>query len=140
MITIIYNISSLYLCLVVGPCGQLESKFKCEATNKWFNEIQIYICIYKEIGVSFLSLLFICRHTFCLTSSLSDPLLLQIGTASERSLGLIYNLYTYDLHGVQEKLCFFTIHCNPSLAYIAVRDLQSSQHTQCECTVTPIGW
>ena len=93
MITIIYNISSLYLCLVVGPSGQLESKFKCEATNKWFNEIQIYICIYKEIGVCFLSLLFICRHTFCLTSSLSDPLLLQIGTAaSERSLGLIYNL------------------------------------------------
>ena len=24
---------------------------------------------------------------------------------------------------VQEKLCFFTIHCNPSLAFIAVRDL-----------------
>ena len=32
------------------------------------------------------------------------------------------------VQGVQEKLCFFgTIHCNPSLAYIAVRDLQSSQ-------------
>ena len=31
------------------------------------------------------------------------------------------------LQGVQEKLCFFTIHCNHSLAYIAVRDLQSSQ-------------
>jgi len=29
--------------------------------------------------------------------------------------------------GVQEKLCFFTIHCNPSLAYIATRDLQRSQ-------------
>ena len=29
---------------------------------------------------------------------------------------------------VQEKLCFFfTIHRNPSLAYIAVRDLQRSQ-------------
>ena len=29
-----------------------------------------------------------------------------------------------DVQGVQEKLCFFTIHCNPSLAYIiAVRDL-----------------
>ena len=26
-----------------------------------------------------------------------------------------------------EKLCFFTIHCNPSLAYISVRDLLSSQ-------------
>ena len=32
-----------------------------------------------------------------------------------------------NIQGVQEKLCFFTIHCNPSLAYIAVRDLQSSQ-------------
>ena len=31
------------------------------------------------------------------------------------------------IQGVQEKLCFFTIHCNPSLAYIAVRDLQCSQ-------------
>ena len=31
------------------------------------------------------------------------------------------------VQGVQEKLCFFTIHCNPSLAYIAVRDLQRSQ-------------
>ena len=31
------------------------------------------------------------------------------------------------LQGVREKLCFFPIHCNPSLAYIAVRDLQSSQ-------------
>ena len=31
------------------------------------------------------------------------------------------------IQGVHEKLCFFTIHCNPSLAYIAVRDLQSSQ-------------
>ena len=31
------------------------------------------------------------------------------------------------VQGVQEKLCFFTFHCNPSLAYIAVRDLQSSQ-------------
>ena len=36
---------------------------------------------------------------------------------------------------VHEKMCFFTIHCNHFLAYIAVRDLQSSQ-----CTVTPIGW
>ena len=32
-----------------------------------------------------------------------------------------------NVQGVHEKLCFFTIHCNPSLAYIAVRDLQSSQ-------------
>ena len=32
------------------------------------------------------------------------------------------------IEGVQEILCFFTIHCNPSLVYIAaVRDLQSSQ-------------
>ena len=31
------------------------------------------------------------------------------------------------IQGVQEKLCFFTIHCSPFLTYIAVRDLQSSQ-------------
>ena len=31
------------------------------------------------------------------------------------------------VQGVQEKWCFFTIHCNPSLAYIAVRDLENSQ-------------
>ena len=33
------------------------------------------------------------------------------------------------VQGVQEKLCFFTIQYNPSLAYIAVRDLQSSQRS-----------
>ena len=31
------------------------------------------------------------------------------------------------IQSVQEKLCFFQNHCNPSLAYIAVRGLQSSQ-------------
>ena len=29
--------------------------------------------------------------------------------------------------GRSGKIVFFTIHCNPSLAYIAVRDLQSTQ-------------
>ena len=33
----------------------------------------------------------------------------------------------HTVQGVQEKLCFFTIHCVPSLAYIAVRGSQSSQ-------------
>ena len=31
------------------------------------------------------------------------------------------------IQGVQEKLCFFITHCNPSLTYIPVRDFQSSQ-------------
>ena len=31
------------------------------------------------------------------------------------------------VQSVQEKLFFFTIHFNPSLGYIAVRDLQGSQ-------------
>ena len=31
------------------------------------------------------------------------------------------------VQGIQEKNVFFTIHCNPSLAYISVRDRQSSQ-------------
>ena len=30
----------------------------------------------------------------------------------------------------RKKLCFFTIHCNPCLAYIAVRDHQSSQRNE----------
>ena len=33
----------------------------------------------------------------------------------------------YELQSVPEKLGFFTIHCYPSLAYMAVRGLQSSQ-------------
>ena len=41
--------------------------------------------------------------------------------------GLERMLMTEQRQGVQEKLCFFTIHCNPSLAYIDVRDLQSSR-------------
>ena len=32
-----------------------------------------------------------------------------------------------DLQGVQEKLFFSSVHCDPSLAYLAVRDLQSSK-------------
>ena len=31
------------------------------------------------------------------------------------------------MQGVQQKVCFFTIHYIPSLAYIAVRDLQGFQ-------------
>jgi len=37
------------------------------------------------------------------------------------------NTWSSEIQGVQEKLCVFTIHCNPSLAYIAVGDHQSSQ-------------
>ena len=37
------------------------------------------------------------------------------------------NFHKCKIQGVQEKLCFFTSHWNPSLAYIAVRDIQSSQ-------------
>ena len=41
------------------------------------------------------------------------------------------SFYTlYILQGVQEKLCFFAVHCNPSLAYIiAVRYLQSTHRS-----------
>ena len=44
----------------------------------------------------------------------------------------IFHTFSFEyihIQSVQEKLGFFTIHCNPSLAYIAVRD-----------TVTPNGW
>ena len=46
-----------------------------------------------------------------------------------------------DIQGVQGKLCFFTIHCKPSLAYTAVRDLQSSQRNARERWQTfEISW
>ena len=49
---------------------------------------------------------------------------------------ILISMIFINVQGVQEKMCFFTaIHCNPSLAYIA-----SKFSTQCECTVTPIGW
>ena len=42
---------------------------------------------------------------------------------------LIVKVYIFMLcTGCSEKMCFFfTIHCNPSLAYIAVKDLLSFQ-------------
>ena len=46
-------------------------------------------------------------------------------------------VYLYVVKGIQEKLCFFTIHCNPSLTYIAVRDLQSSQRNE---SIQSLGW
>ena len=66
---------------------------------------------------------------------------------SLRAIGVTYNSevesatkYSLSEQVVQTKKCvFFTIHCNPSLACVTVRDFQSSP-TQCECTVTPIGW
>ena len=44
-----------------------------------------------------------------------------------KPLRIIKDRKNDNVQGVQEKLCFSTIHCNPSLAYIAVRDLQSTQ-------------
>jgi len=38
-------------------------------------------------------------------------------------IGWEFDVY---IQGVQEKLCFFKILCNHSLAFIAVKDLQSS--------------
>ena len=47
-----------------------------------------------------------------------------VGGGSERGLEVdrvsVHTFISSDIQGVQEKLCFFTIHCNPSLAYIAV--------------------
>ena len=50
-----------------------------------------------------------------------------VGGGSERGLEVdsvcrvsVHIFISSDIQGVQEKLCFFTIHCNPSLAYIAV--------------------
>ena len=38
----------------------------------------------------------------------------------------------------RKNCVFFTIHCNPSLTYIARCKRPSKLSTQCECTVTPI--
>ena len=50
--------------------------------------------------------------------------------------------WTYSInYRVLRKICvFFTIHCNPSLAYVHRCKRPSKLPTQCECTVTPIGW
>ena len=45
----------------------------------------------------------------------------------QRLVGTKETTFESVLQGVQEKLCFFTIHCSPSLAYIAIRDLQRFQ-------------
>ena len=45
------------------------------------------------------------------------------------------------LPGVQEKLCFFTIHCKLQLLPRLHRCKRPAKlSTQCECTVTRIGW
>ena len=61
---------------------------------------------------------------------LSTPLLPPLWVLSHKELFRSKQVYeSVRVQGVQEKLwVFFTIHCNPSLTYIVVRDLQSSQH------------
>ena len=62
------------------------------------------------------------------------------------NLNIYYTYFCYNLswhnklQGVQEKLCFFTIHYNPSLAYIAVRDFQSLEKTQYLMNTLYIPW
>ena len=66
-------------------------------------------------------------HTFCASASgcyiysCLPPVLPPV------QLFIIFPSIKGQVKCVQEKLCFFPIKCNPSLAYIAVRDLQSSQ-------------
>ena len=43
-----------------------------------------------------------------------------------------YEKMHMDIQDVRDKLCSFIINCKPSLAYIAVRDLQSSQRNVSE--------
>ena len=72
------------------------------------------------------------RYIWCRVSS-SFRHHLDYFAAAVRSFGHSFRLSTVAkpvpglVQGVQEKLCFYAIHCNPSLAYIAVRDLESSQ-------------
>ena len=57
-------------------------------------------------------------------------------------LHVIINSYLFrdsQIQGVQEKFSFFTIHWNPSLAYITVRYLQSSQRNASEQSLLLAG-
>ena len=47
---------------------------------------------------------------------------MQILKLGEMKHQVRYMYIHFDIQGVQEKMCFFIIHCNPILAYIAVRD------------------
>ena len=49
------------------------------------------------------------------------------GTRTIRETSHIALQEFFGCTGCSGKLCFFTIHCNPSLAFISVRDRQSSQ-------------
>ena len=76
-----------------------------------------------QLTLIFLVLFFgICDPDFWIRSSSFD-----CGSAYLKHSFHVIHSHSLVLQGVQEKLCFFTIHCNPSPAYIAVRDLQSSQ-------------
>ena len=56
-----------------------------------------------------------------------DKFFLSLLLSLTKPLSLILYFIVIILQGVQEKLCFLTIHCNPSLTYTVVRDLQSSK-------------
>ena len=85
-----------------------------------FDKLQSYINVYMLI-VTFHSIIFNTNGRWQKKSFQSATSTLQ------ESYNILCNTRLIVILGVQEKLCFFTIQCNPSLAYIAVRDLQSSQ-------------
>ena len=68
--------------------------------------------------------IFILKITTFLNCNLLNPTLIYVRQYGlEDSHRSPHNKPT----GCSGKNVFFTIHCNPSLAYVAVRDLQSSQ-------------
>ena len=77
------------------------------------------------------------KHLYKRPSSLTD--ILGHVTSSKQTVitdELSDKVICVERYRVLKKNCvFFTIHCNPSLAYIAERDLQSSQHS-----LQSIGW
>ena len=67
---------------------------------------------------------------FCCTAALLVGLK-QYNESTKQYTYTYISAQLFIIRGVQEKLCFFTIHCkccNPSLAYIVVRNRQSSKH------------
>ena len=77
---------------------------------------QTYMRVHRTVTRSI-----IMKRLWCGKQVYREPMFARLNVRIGQTHGAEQNI-----QGVQEKLCLFTIHCNPSLAHIAVRDFQSS--------------
>ena len=89
----------------------VSSLYVPDTTASRPTKVEEFICCGKQAGATF-------ANNGSPKSMSRDRRIIAISLLEE---------HVQKVQGVQEKLCFFTIHCNPSLANIAVRALQSSQ-------------